>query len=338
MKRFIATAFAFSMATAPAAQPLPQRLFYSGHSLLDAPLPHDVAAIAASLGSPVVWRQHTPAGSSIRERSAVAAAWPTVAGETMVDTMLVTEQHTLIGNIVWNDSVRQLRRLHERLIAGNPRARTWLYASWLNLDDKTDPRRWIAYERAASPLWQCIATRIDTSLEAEGRADRIAFLPAGALLAALVERTLQQRVPGVSVASLFRDDVHLTPLGSYFMSLVVYATLFERSPAGAAVPEGLDTLAARALQSVAWDLVQQERAQRETLSLPACQERLRGFVAPYAAYVRDAIDRPRAGALRAWWRWAKHRLQWLWALREGAAAHPFRFDATSDKHHWLPSP
>lgn len=332
MKCLVATAFAFCMATAPAAQPLPQRLFYSGHSLLDAPLPHDVAAIAASLGTPLVWRQHTPAGSSIRDRSAVTAAWPSGAD----DTMLITEQHTLVGNIVWNDSVRQLRRLHERLIAANPRARTWFYASWLSLDDKTDPRRWIAHERAASPLWQCIATRIDTSLEAEGRADRVAFLPAGALLAALVERTQQQRVQGVSVAGLFRDDVHLTPLGSYYMSLVVYATLFDRSPVGAAIPEDIDAAAARALQGEAWDLVQQERAQRETLSLNACRERLRGFVAPYAAYQRDVIDQPRIGPLRAWWLWAKHRLQWRWALREGAAAHPLRFNATTDKAYWLP--
>jgi hypothetical protein len=334
MKPLFISAFVFCMVTAPAAKPLPQRLFYSGHSLLDAPLPQDVAAIAASLGTPLAWRQHTPAGSSMQGRSAVAAAWPTAAD----DTMLVTEQHTLVGNIVWNDSVRQLRRLHERLIAGNPRARTWFYASWLSLGDKTDPRRWIAHERAASPLWHCIATRIDASLAAEGRTDRIAFLPAGALLAALVERTLQQRVPGVSVAGLFRDDVHLTPLGSYFMSLVVYATLFDRSPAGAAVPEGIDTEAARALQREAWELVQQERAQRAALSLDACRERLRGFVAPYAAYMRDVIDRPRDGALRAWWLWAKHRLQWQWALRESAAVHPLRFDAASDKQHWLPPP
>jgi hypothetical protein len=40
----------------------------------------------------------------------------------------------------------------------------------------------------------------------------------------------QGGVAGVNVAALFRDDVHLTALGSYFMSLVVYATLFERRP------------------------------------------------------------------------------------------------------------
>jgi hypothetical protein len=233
----------------------------------------------------------------------------------VVDTLIVTEQHTLIGNLVWNDSSGNLRRLHERLIAANPRGRTWFYAPWLNLDDQTDPRRWIAYERAASPVWQCVATRVNAALAAEGRADRVEFLPASALLAALVERVVQGGVAGVSVAMLLRDDVHLTPLGSYFLSLAVVATLFERSPAGAAVPEGIDAATARVLQGLAWELVQQERARRESLSQAACRERTQAFVAPYAAYVRDVIDKPRLGTWRAWWLWAKHRAIWHWALR-----------------------
>ncbi len=315
MKRLVTALLMLSMVTALAAQTAaprpPQRLFYSGHSLLDEPLPRDVAAIAASLGTPLQhWERDTPPGSSMGERVATGA-WP----RDPVDTLIVTEQHTLVGNLVWNDSVGQLRRLHERHIAANPRGRTWLYASWLNLDNKTDPRRWVAYERAASPVWQCLATSVNASLAAEGRSDRIEFLPAAALLAALVERVVQGGVAGVSVAALVRDDVHLTPLGSYFMSLAVVATLFERSPAGAAVPERIDANAARVLQGLAWELVQQERAQRLTLSLQACRELTRAFVAPYAAYVRDVIDRPRVGLWRAWWLWAKHRAQWHWALR-----------------------
>ena len=298
------------MTPAMNAQP-PQRLFYSGHSLLDEPLPRDVAAIAASLGTPLQhWERDTPSGSSMRERVA-AGAWPRDA----IDTLIVTEQHTLIGNLVWNDTEGQLRRLHQRLIAANPRGRTWFYASWLNLDDKTDPRRWIAYERAASPLWQCVATRINASLAAEARSDRVEFLPAAALLAALVERVMQGGVEGVSMAALLRDDVHLSALGSYFMSLVVYATLFERSPVGASIPEEVQADAARVLQRVAWELVQQEQARREVLSPGLCRERTRAFVETYAAYVRDVIDRPRLGGWRAWWLWAKHRLLWYRALR-----------------------
>lgn len=311
MTRISITALVLCMALPLSAQTPPQRLFYSGHSLLDEPLPRDVAAIAASLGTPLQhWERDTPPGSSMKERVA-AGAWPREA----IDTLVVTEQHTLVGNLVWNDSAGQLLRLHERLIAANPRGRTWFYASWLNVDDKTDPRRWIAYERAASPVWQCLVDRSNASIAAQGRVDRIEFLPAAALLAALIERVTQGGVAGVGVASLMRDDVHLTPLGSYFMALVVHAALFERSPAGAAVPGGVDAATARVLQGVAWELLQQERARRQSLSQPACRERTQAFVATYAAYVRDVIYRPQLGPWRAWWLWAKHRVQWHWALR-----------------------
>ena len=70
MKRFITTACALCIVTSVVAQNTPpQRLFYSGHSLLDEPLPRDVAAIAASLGTPLQqWERDTPPGSSMRER------------------------------------------------------------------------------------------------------------------------------------------------------------------------------------------------------------------------------------------------------------------------------
>ena len=98
--------------------------------------------------------------------------------------------------------------------------------------------------------------------------------------------------------------------------LVVFSTLFERSPVGAAVPDGVDAAAARALQAQAWTLVQQARSQSEPLSPESCRERTQRFIAPYAAYVRDTLDRPRVGLWRAWWLWAKHRVLWRWALRE----------------------
>lgn len=294
----------------PAPAATPQRVFFSGHSLLDEPVPRDLALVAASLGPPLQVERHTPFGSSIRDRlNAGAAARPPVG----VDTLVVTEQHTLIGNLVWNDSRRQLRQLHDAFIAANPQGRTWFHASWLNRS--ADTRRWIAYERAASPVWQCLATAVNAELAAEGRSDRIEFLPAAALLAALVERAARGEVPGVSADALFGDDVHLSPLGAYFVALVVYATLFERAPDGAAVPEGLDGAAARTLQAQAGALVRQESTQRMAVSAADCRERTRAFVAPYAAYVRDVVDRPRVGPWRAWWLWAKHRLMWRWALR-----------------------
>jgi hypothetical protein len=246
MKPALAFALAVSMLN-PAHAALPQRVFFSGHSLLDEPLPSSVAAIAQSLGLPLQQARHTPFGTSMRDRA--GAALP-----DGVDTLVVTEQHTLIANLVWNDSVGELTRLHQRFIAASPNGRLWFYASWLNLDNRTNPRRWIAYERAASPVWQCIAA-------------------------------------------------------------LVFASLFERSPAGAAVPPGIGDDTARALQPLTWTLVSEERARRRPAPVASCGDITRAFVAPYAAYVRDVLTAPHEGRFKAWWQWARHRVQWHWALR-----------------------
>jgi hypothetical protein len=307
MKPLLAPVLALALSMNPTfAVAAPQRIFYSGHSLLDEPLPSGVAAIAQSLGLPLQWERHTPFGSSMRDR---AATTPSLAG---FDTLVVTEQHTLIDNLVWNDSVGQLRQLQDRFVAANPNGRTWFYASWLDLGDLSRPQRWIAYERAASPVWHCLVERVN-AMRNEVRID---FMAAGAVLATLVERVSRGEVPGLRTKALFSDDVHLSPLGSYFMSLVVFATLFDRSPAGALVPSGLDGGVARALQPLAWTPVGEERTQREAVSPAACRARTQRFVAPYAAYVRDAVTAPREGKLKAWWQWARHRAQWHGALRK----------------------
>lgn len=377
--RFLPMAFAamISLPTAPAlAGPAPpERIFISGHSLVDQPLPSNLAAIAASLGTPIQWNRQYMVGSSMRARArgssaaAQATTWDghrqgdnregsgmDVLGELsspktvtggVYDALLITEQHGLLGTMLWNDSVRYLRHHHDRFIQANGQGRTWFYESWLGLDNKADPRRWIAYERAASPIWQCLATRVNVSLAAEGRNDRIRPLPAGALLAGLVERATQGAglpgitVPGVreTVDRLVADQVHLTPLGAYYVSLVTYASMFDRSPIGAWWPAGIDGLAAKSLQTVAWELVEAERRGRRVLTLDECQDKLQSsFIATYWGYTRDTIWREELGLARAWLRWAKHRLQWHWKLRKGSTENPLRYDAATDRSYWLPAP
>jgi hypothetical protein len=228
MKPLLAPVLALALSMNPTfAVAAPQRIFHSGHSLLDEPLPSGVAAIAQSLGLPLQSERHMPFGSSMRDS---AATTPSLAG---FDTLVVTEQHTLIDNLVWNDSVGQLRQSQDRFVAANPNGRTWLYASWLNLDERTNPQRWLAYVRAASPVWQCLIARVNAMRDG-------AHLPAAALLPALVEQVASGGVPGVTIEALLIDDAHLSPLGAGFMSMVVFATLYERSPQGSAVPGRFD--------------------------------------------------------------------------------------------------
>jgi hypothetical protein len=354
-----------------AAPPVPERVFISGHSLVDQPLPSNLAAIATSLGTPLQWNRQYRVGSSIRARTRgdrdagwdgyrlgynregegldLLAEWqrPQTVSGGRYDTLLITEQHGLLGTLLWNDTVRHLRHYHDRFIDANPAGRTWFYESWLGLDDKSDPRRWIAYERAASPLWQCIGTRINASLAAAGRADRIEPLPAGWALAFLIERlTTGAGVPGLSgpsvrdsVDRVVQDDVHLTPLGNYYMALVSYAHLFGRTPQGAWAPPEVATAAVGALQALAWQSVAAERAQRKAMTLEACRSTLqREFIALFWDYLRDAELKRGEGKWRVWWSWAQRRAQWHWRLRESAPEHPLRFDAATDAAYWFKAP
>ena len=79
-------------------------------------------------------------------------------------------------------------------------------------------------------------------------------MPSGLALVNLVERATQGYVDGVTGSStmetmnrLFQDDVHLTRMGTYYMSLVNYASVFRTSPIGAWAPGELSAQAAHLL-------------------------------------------------------------------------------------------
>lgn len=343
----------------------PERLFWSGHSLTDRPLPDQYAAIAASLGRPVQWNMQIIQGSNIRTRTQGPGSWRgyadgtnrdgeglDVAGELRsprtvtgggYDALIITEQHTLLGNLVWHDSVRHLRHFHDRAIAANPAATTYFYQSWLGIDDRDDPRRWIAYEKAAATAWRCVATRINLSLGAARRPDRIVAIDAGAALATLVERAMAGQVEGLGgsartvIGKLFRDDVHLTPLGSYFVALFLHAEIAGASPAGAWAPPGVEARAARALQAAAWQISSDLRRVQMKLPADSCREHVGGpFMGAYLGYLRGKQARSE-GIARAYATWARHRIAFgrVFSRRDGS--NPLVFDAARDRDYWFPA-
>ncbi len=181
------------------------------------------------------------------------------AGERY-DTLIITERHDILGTIQWEDTAGLLRHYHDRLIAGNADGHTLFYHSWLDVN-KSAPEAWITHEKQALVAWECIANKINLTLEDAGRSDRITVLPVGAALVDLVERALADEVAGIQgstqqkLDAIFNDNVHLTPLGVYYAALVTYAAVFRSSPVGAAVPDGVPMAPAADLQAIAWDYV-----------------------------------------------------------------------------------
>jgi hypothetical protein len=347
------------------------RIFISGHSLVDQPLPTLLADVAQQAGTPVEWNRQYVVGSSIRRRvqgadptSKVWAGYhegdnregsgldvlaelqrPATITGGLYDVLLITEQHGLLETLVYNDTVRYLRHYHDHFIGANPSGVTFFYESWLGIQDKGAPERWIAHERMASPIWQCIATRVNVALQAQGRPDRIVSLPAGAALAELVERAT--RGPGLpaitrgsvreTVDSLVADDVHLTPLGSYYMALVTYAAIFQLPPPVGRQPDGVSSDQARELQRVAAAFVANYYANYSPLSLADCRARIvSGVNYAYWSYVEDTSWRRQEGALRATIKKLRRWATWQWIFTRQNSTNPFFFDAAADKTYWFP--
>ena len=348
-------------------------VFISGHSLTDRPIPDHLEKIALSLGSELAWNRQYVVGSDIQRRTRGSAAgetgWsgyrqgynkdgegmdvvaelrsPKTTGGKRYDTLLITEVRSILGALLWSDTVRTLRHYHDLFISANPEGRTYFYESWLGILDKSAPQRWIAYEREASPIWQCVAARINLSLQHADRTDRITPLPAGLALVELVERATQaQGVPGVTAGSvretidgLVADDVHLTPRGSYYLALVTYAAIYRRSPVGAWAPDGVDATQAASMQKIAWEFISNFYARSRPEPLAECRARiLDRFSDIYWSYVNDSDRKIRGTSLlqsaRDWF--AQRRRSQLTTRTFSArdASNPLHFSPETDRDYW----
>lgn len=261
------------------------RVFFSGHSLLDNPLPDWVEAIAKSRGESMGWQEQIVLGSPIRVRTKGndpdasgfsgyrlgkskgggksdvlnELARPTqLAPGEKYERLVITERTDLLGAIQWEGTIPNLRHFHDRVVEQNPSAGSSLAEVWPEID-KQDANAWLAYVKGELFVWECVAARVNDALSADKRTDRVEVIPAGLALVELVQRALGGGVPGVAgtprqrLDAIFADDVHLTPLGIYLLASLHYAALFGTSPVGAAGVPGVDPAAVPLLQQIAWD-------------------------------------------------------------------------------------
>jgi hypothetical protein len=311
-------------APAPAPTPAPSgarsnaAIMVSGHSLTSHGIFANMESVANSLGTPMAWNEQNIGGSPIRVRTRgnwlddpsfagyrsgnnryganmdIVAEFlnPQSLGGQRYDTLVLTERHDIVNTLMWEDTVRYTRHYQDRLVAGNGAANGYLYHSWLPINNKYDPSSWIGYERTVAKAWQCTAARVNVSLAAAGRGDRMTYLPAGIALADLLEQAVYGWVPGISgggagatVDRLFTDSLHLTPVGEYYLSLVSYASVYRRSPVGAAVPYGVTAEQASSLQNIAWQAVSNHYNNASVPSMDQCQAAMRDQVcSAYANY------------------------------------------------------
>ena len=234
------------------------RALYSGHSLSDG-VPEEVARIAATRGQRFEFDVESLPGSLIAERLAQRSAGGFERRLGAYELEVVTERHDLPYTVRFERSVELLQQMLEELAAGDAGARTFFYHVWLEIDFD-HPERFVSYERKALVFWECVASAVNRSLPRVEREPSVTVLPGATALAELVERLWNGVVvgaPGATprerVQSLFRDRVHMSAAGRYFMGAVHYAVVFGASPEGAPVPTEVTPAFGVELQKIAWE-------------------------------------------------------------------------------------
>lgn len=294
-----------------------RRVFFSGHSLLDNPMPNWIELMAASRGDTLGWQQQTVLGSPIRVRTKgdnpAAPGFPgyrlgrsraggpidvlrelaqplQLAPGEKYDRLLITERMDLLDTIEWEDTIGYLRDFHERLAQRDPHADTLLYQVWPEIDRRA-PEAWLAYVRAELYAWECVAARVNEGLEVQGRRGRVRVVPGGLVLAELLQRALDGAVPGVSgspaqrVDAIFSDGLHLRPIAIYLIAALHYGALFGKSPLGAAGAPPIDPAVVPLLQQLAWDTLSSYRPRSPTLA--ECSARFEREICPEYYRIRE---------------------------------------------------
>jgi hypothetical protein len=348
----------------------PEKAFISGHSLTNRPFPEYLERMVRAAGLPYSWNRQYLEGSTIQQRSIggpgrsgrdgfrsgidrddrpidtlAELAGAGQARDTRYDALIITERNSLLSEVLWYDTVRSLRNYQDAFAATNPGGATYFFEPWFRID-KSDPRRWIAYETAASPAWRCVVSAVNASLEADGRSDRIVPVPVALGLASLVERSLgPNRLPGLPGATdrdvlnrLFTDDVHATPATAYYTALFFFTKVWGRSPVGAWAPDELDPALVKTLQETA-DSVANQIGSDAGMDLASCRSYMGwSFQWTFWPYMNDVSLREDLGFVKSRLVLVKHMIGSIRYFWNNAPPNPFADPQTLKGRYWLPPP
>jgi hypothetical protein len=249
--------------------PLTVRQIHSGHSLSDAygsqPWPGRlILATDAVLGrssTDTIYRSIIP-GSAFEWRWENSDARPKIGDfELLVTTERVpleeNAEYFAQGTLTWFDRWVELAGTKGD---GGRGAEVMLYSGWVGWpkgEDDATPFR-ARMDRQAR-LWE--------EIQDHGNANRpkgmkpIYMIPGHLLMMRIYDDIEAGRAPGLtSFSDILVDDIHVNDIGQYAVTVLVYATIYQRNPAE--LPDKLaikeDTLTpeqARYFKKIAWDIV-----------------------------------------------------------------------------------
>ena len=251
-------------------------VFLIGHSLVNHDMPQMLAALAEDAGITYSGGRQIINGANLQyqwnnshdaEGTDAREALPT--GDW--DVLVMTEAVPLDNHLTWSDTHGFAAQFHDLAIAANPDTRTYIYETWHCINsglaagcewDDNDDVPWRERLEQDLPKWQGIADQLNSEIVGPD----VRLVPAGQAMGLLHDRAEAGQIPGISQAfDLYRDDIHLTDVGDYFVALVMFASIFQSSPEGLTyeisdqwgVPYDLpDGQTAQVMQALAWEVAQ----------------------------------------------------------------------------------
>jgi hypothetical protein len=178
------------------------------------------------------------------------------------DVVIITESIPLKDQIEWNDTKGYALRWYELAVSANPKARVYMYETWHSRDSGADDTAWRKRLDQDLAAWEGIVDSVNSARKPG--APEMLVVPAGQGLARLHDEVAAGRVPELAAMSdLFSDDIHLNDVGKYFIAMIQYAAIYQKSPEG--LPRALrgqwgpfkaptQALATK-MQQVAWEVV-----------------------------------------------------------------------------------
>lgn len=222
---------------------------YIGHSL-ESDIPDMVDALA---GGRLVFKEQFTPGAPLRwQWQAVERGdkeyEPTFQGRYDQIISADTEHLVLIDSVPRgepasiDESVEYTGRFVEFARRRNPGVQVWWYEPWHHItsgtlqryeNDKHSPNaslRWAPRLEADRKLWDQVVARVNVKHPATRE---LRLIPAGTGLRRLEREIAQGTVPHLqTISALFDDEIHLNPLGKYFVACIHFAYLFGESPIG----------------------------------------------------------------------------------------------------------
>jgi hypothetical protein len=144
-------------------------------------------------------------------------------------------------------------KFYREALSHSPGVQLWLYSVWGSTLNGTGPT-WDADTLKISALSE--STR--ASLDAANGGKPVRIIPGGLGFMKMRDAVVAGKIPGVSdfKAHFFKDKIHLTENGTYFMSLIYYAAWYNESPEIKLKSNGPATESQAAIyKKIAWEVV-----------------------------------------------------------------------------------